>query len=78
MDNFIVLKLSNGTKYNVSIDNNETILSLKDKIYINLNIEQDIQKLFYKKILLVNKFNLIKLPNKSIIHLVLQLPIIVE
>lgn len=74
----IIIKLIDGTKYIFYINNNESISLLKNKIESCLDIKKETQRLLYQGSLLQDYHTLAKLPDNSILHLVLQLACIQE
>ena len=77
----IIIKLVNGKKYTFEMNEStiyKTVKSLKDSIEESLNIKKGMQRLLYHGSPLSNDFMLINLPDKSIIHLILQLETISE
>ena len=79
VDRFIIVKLVNGSKHKLCISKEyHTVSLLKSQIEDLFYFKKGSQRLSYKGSPLLNEFNLLNLPNKSIIHLVLQLETIDE
>jgi hypothetical protein len=74
----VILKLVNGTKYNIYVEPFECLSSLKNKIADILQINKNTIRLIYKGQPLIDEFSLINLSNKSVINLIYQLATIDE
>ena len=77
MKRFIV-KLMNGMKYVFFVEPDESVASIKCKIECCLDIKKETMRLLYQGALLQDYHTLFKLPDNSILHLVLQLASIQE
>jgi hypothetical protein len=78
MINCVYIKLINGIKYKFFLDVYETVSHLKNKIEACLDIDKNTQRLLYRGSSLSDDYMLFNLPDKSVIHLILQLGTIPE
>ena len=81
MKNYVIIKLVSGMKYGFPISTNEpyhSVSRLKMEIEKFLDIPKQSQRLLYMGSSLHNDFNLVTIPNKSILHLVTQMATIDE
>ena len=75
MNKIVVVKFTNGTKYGfpISETGSHTVSLLKSQIEDFLKIKKETMRLICMGSPLEDYFDLINIPNKTVIHLVLQL-----
>ena len=71
----LIIKVVNGIKYTIQVNDDISVSYLKDKIEECLNIKKETQRLIYNGSPLINTYYISNLPNNCIIYLILQLSI---